>query len=569
MLVFRARPRRDPVVEPTLTNSERRIMRILGSAMSEVREQVTRDEGKILDAIQHSSADKVANLVTVEPWLEAQEKIQDELFAELRSAGQRVKLPTMQKATISFRFDATRPEAARWAANSAGSLIVGVVQGQVDVVRNYVSRAESGEFTPQQVARGLRDTVGLTNEQAGWVNNFRERRILESINSGRSFEQAFADSERATQRYHDRIHRYRTETIARTEILRASNEGRREAWAQGVQEGFIDPTWVKRWSTEFDARTCDRCGPLNGETVPVMKSFPWGDPPLHPNCRCTLLLDEPQPTDEFSGLTDDQLESTIYDLIDGQASSADMSIDQRIAKIEAEREPIRQRLVQADFGEIQLSPEEYQSLVDQHKPIFEELMALKKQKLEATQAPTVQPTQAGISTYERISEGLDYTEDQLDAFQQWQGDGYRRVQGSLYGKTNVRGVDPELRRVIDGLDDSMTTIPRDTVLYRGQTQGLDNLQIGSTVKTGSYTSTTTDPVTAGAFSKSAGQVLGQLKETDTPTIMRITPTRSKGAIVPNSNEFEIVLQRNAEMRVVGITEEVINGVKFRILDMEA
>lgn len=317
MLVFRARPRRDPTVLPTLTNSERRMMRVLGEAMREVREQVTQDEGRILDAVMHSSSDRVANLVTVEPWLNAQEYIEDELVREIISAGQRVKLPTLQKATISFRFDAERPEASRWAAKEAGGLIVEIIEDQRTAVKDYVSRAALGEFTPQQVARGLRDTIGLTNQQAGWVENFRQRQMTERLAAGRTMEQAFADTERATQRYHDRIHKYRTETIARTEILRASNEGRKEAWQQGVEEGFIDPSWVKRWSTEQDARTCDECGPLDGETAPVLGDFPWGDPPLHPNCRCTLLLEEPDEPREFTDLTDDELEELINDLMDG------------------------------------------------------------------------------------------------------------------------------------------------------------------------------------------------------------------------------------------------------------
>lgn len=313
MLVFKARPRRDPVVRPDLTNSERRIMRILGRAMNDVRDQVARDEGKILDAIMHSPADTVANLISDDPWLDAQVDIQDELVAELINAGQRVKLPTMQKATISFRFDATRPEAARWAATRAGALIREVTQGQRAVVRDFVERGAMGEFTPQQIARGLRDSIGLTTEQAGWVRNFRERRITDLINTGRTFDEAFAQSQAATQRYHDRIHRYRTETIARTEILTASNEGRKAAWQQGVQEGFIRNDWVKRWSTEFDARTCDECAPLDGETVPVLSDFPWGDPPLHPNCRCTLLLEAPEAT-EFDDLTDDELEELVMGL---------------------------------------------------------------------------------------------------------------------------------------------------------------------------------------------------------------------------------------------------------------
>jgi SPP1 gp7 family putative phage head morphogenesis protein len=320
VLVFKARPRRDPARLPTLTNSERRMMRVLGEAMNDVRAQVIRDEGKLLDAIMHRPAETVANMVTVEPWLAAQPTIEEELLAELVSAGQRVKLPAIQKARVTFGFDADRAEASRWAAKEAGSLIVEVVQEQVTVVRDYVSRSLLGEFTPQQVARGLRDTIGLTNQQAGWVENFRERQITERVAAGQSFAEAFEASERATQRYHDRIHKYRTETIARTEILRASNEGRREAWEQGVQDGFIGADWVKVWSTEFDARTCDECSPLDGETVRVLDDFPWGDPPLHPNCRCTLNLGEPQPEgDDFSALSDDELESLIFDLMDAES----------------------------------------------------------------------------------------------------------------------------------------------------------------------------------------------------------------------------------------------------------
>lgn len=330
MLVFRARPRKDPTESPALTNSERRVMRILGEAMREVRAQVIRDEGKILDAVMHSGLDKIANLVTVEPWLEAQPALQEELLAELISGGQRVKLPAMQKATMSFGFDATRPEAARWAEKEAGQLIVEVVEEQRQVVRGYVSSALMGEYTPQQVARGLRSTIGLTQQQAGWVENFRQRQIDQRMAAGRSFDQAFAESEKATQQYHDRIHKYRTETIARTEILRASAEGRKEAWQQGVEEGFIDPSWVKTWSTEQDARTCDECGPLDGETAPVLGDFPWGDPPLHPNCRCTLLLEEPkETTNEFADLTDDELEELIMDLMDEeQVTIADIDSDE-------------------------------------------------------------------------------------------------------------------------------------------------------------------------------------------------------------------------------------------------
>jgi SPP1 gp7 family putative phage head morphogenesis protein len=548
-------------------------MKTLSEAMREVRAQAARDEGKILDAILHSSSDHIANLLTVEPWLSAQPKIQDELFDELISSGQRTRLPTIEKAKVSFSFDADREEASRWAEKEAGLLIVEIVDQQRNVVRDYVARSELGEFTPQQVARGLRDTIGLTEQQAGWVENFRERQIADRMADGISRQQAYADSERATERYHDRIHRYRTETIARTEILRANTEGRKEAWQQGIEEGFIDPSWRKQWQTGQDERVCDICAPLDGETAPVMGDFPGGDPPAHPNCRCTLnLVPEEEPTD-FNNLTDDELQALLDDLIDEEPlddllPSEDLSIDERIAQLTAERQPIVAALLEHDYGREILSPENYQALIEQQKPMWEELQALKQQKLEAERAPSIRPTEDGVSTYERIAD-IEYSDEQKAAFQEWTGDGYRRVQGALYGEGSLRGIDPEVRSVIDNLDSAMEPIPRGTPLYRGQTQGLENLAIGSTYSTGSYVSTTTDPVTAGAFSKSAGQVAGELREGDTPTIMRISTSRARGAVVPNSSEYEVVLARKTEMRVVGITQEQIQGISFRIIEMEA
>jgi hypothetical protein len=51
--------------------------------------------------------------------------------------------------------------------------------------------------------------------------------------------------------------------------------------------------------------------------------------------------------------------------------------------------------------------------------------------------------------------------------------------------------------------------------------------------------------------------------------MRITPKRASGAVIPSSSEYEVVLARKTPMTVTGITEEEIQGVKFRIIDMEA
>lgn len=313
MLVFKAR-RKNPTAGPQLTASQRRIMKIMADAMEEVRRQVIRDEPKILDVLLHGPDSRIPSLVSNDPWWKAQRLIADELFAELVAAGRRTGsgFPKIQKATLSYRFDAERPEAAAWAEKEAGNLIVEVTQGQVDMVRDYVSRSQMGEFTVPQVARNLRDVVGLTSQQSGWVDNYRSRFISDRLAAGDTLEQAMRAAAGPTERYQKRIHKYRTETIARTEILRAANEGRNQAWQQGIEEGYVSPAAQKQWATEPDA--CEICIPLDGESVPITGEFPDGDPPLHPNCRCDVLMVDVDVSD-YENMTWDEIDAELDQLL--------------------------------------------------------------------------------------------------------------------------------------------------------------------------------------------------------------------------------------------------------------
>lgn len=91
--------------------------------------------------------------------------------------------------------------------------------------------------------------------------------------------------------------------IARTETLKAANRGTLEAYVQsGVVVG-------KEWFTALDEGVCQWCGPMHGKVQKVQDEFFFkGEtyigknggvlkldfegvptPPLHPNCRCTLV----------------------------------------------------------------------------------------------------------------------------------------------------------------------------------------------------------------------------------------------------------------------------------------
>ncbi len=263
-------------------------MKILATAMQKVRADTIKNEDQILDALRHSTDARVANLITDQPWFDAQAEIEEELLGELVASGQRTgsSFPKIKKQVLTYRFDAERPDSAAWAKKEAANLVVEIVEEQRNTIRDYVSSSQMGDYTVTQVARNLRDVVGLTNQQTGWVENFRNRAISDRMALGDTFEQASQRTAASTERYQKRIHKYRTETIARTEILRASSEGRNQSWQQGIEGGYISSAAQKQWVTEPGA--CDICLPFDGEIVGITEDFPDGDPPLHPNCLCDL-----------------------------------------------------------------------------------------------------------------------------------------------------------------------------------------------------------------------------------------------------------------------------------------
>lgn len=291
MLVFKARRRVSPALRAENTPSEKRVIQNLVQARREVESWIDRNITSLMDAIAHRPWTTVADMLPVEPWYEFQEYLQGELLAETIDAGFRATDGPVGKATtplLGYRFDATRPEASSWAARESGALVTEITAGQRTLIRDLISRGQVEGITVDQTARTIRQSVGLTTQQSGWVDNFYGRNLTDNIGAGMSLPQATARAEAATGRYHDRIHRYRAETIARTEIARAASEGRQLAWNQGIEQGFISINAQKEWIAEADA--CEICSPRNGTRHPVNKPWPGGEPPAHPNCRCDLLL---------------------------------------------------------------------------------------------------------------------------------------------------------------------------------------------------------------------------------------------------------------------------------------
>lgn len=102
---------------------------------------------------------------------------------------------------------------------------------------------------------------------------------------------------RVTDLFND-MQGYRSERIARTETIRGSNFATEQAY---IESGVVE---AKEWLTTKDERTDDECLSMDGKVIPLGNNyFNKGDtfegldfdyeainfPPLHVNCRCTLI----------------------------------------------------------------------------------------------------------------------------------------------------------------------------------------------------------------------------------------------------------------------------------------
>jgi len=152
-----------------------------------------------------------------------------------------------------------------------------------------------GAITRYFAVRAFRFANPVTRE----TNRQLRAALAEAINAGDSIPKI---RKRVEQLFSD-IEVYRSERIARSETIRASNYVTQEAWQEsGVVTG-------KEWLTADDERTCPYCAPLDGKVVDLDADYfkrgttltgPDGrtlelnyedveHPPLHVNCRCTLV----------------------------------------------------------------------------------------------------------------------------------------------------------------------------------------------------------------------------------------------------------------------------------------
>jgi len=207
-------------------------------------------------------------------------------------------------------FDVLNVEAVKVAEKHCAKLVREVNQETKNGIRTYIREGIRQGQSMDQVARELRPLVGLTEKQTQAVMNYRDKLKEEGTYTDKKF-----------QRYADKTHRRRMQTIARTETARAQN--------MGYMEGLGD-LGVERAEFSATSGACDECNDLNGQEFPLDEAR--GIIPVHPNCRCALLPVVAGEATHTIAQAQEALPDHIEGLLERLAASTDPAEGRKIRK---------------------------------------------------------------------------------------------------------------------------------------------------------------------------------------------------------------------------------------------
>jgi hypothetical protein len=142
----------------------------------------------------------------------------------------------------------------------AGTLITNVTRDQLEAIRDVL--AENWQRTPAQLARALKDVVGLDGRQAPALERYRLS--LEVKKTPKAKIQKLVNAERK------RMTTIRANRIGRTEPVSMANRAQLELWQVEKEAGHLSGIDLKKMFSG-----------LAGD-------LPY--PPAHPNCLCAVQI---------------------------------------------------------------------------------------------------------------------------------------------------------------------------------------------------------------------------------------------------------------------------------------
>lgn len=473
--------------------------------------------------------------------------------------------PTPSQMALGFRFDVNSKQALDWAKREAGQLVTNMGAEQKKVIGQLINQSMTQGLTRQQTStalhRLLNDIIpgteygkvtartiganmnGLTAkyEQAVW--NRAQKVAQDLTDRGITGTKAVEALKKDTDKYAEKLRKARARTIARTEIVRAAEEGRQQSWNQAIDQGLINKTTATKTWRAGPYDVCPICTKLHGTSVPVQGEWPNGvaTPPAHPNCRCSMVLN--------SGVTEPP--RRIGDGTPGNPFKLEFAPPPNPADFP----PL------PSFG-LPTTP------VTPAVPAGPQFQPATRQVLEDM---IDRQRQAAMT-----SQALPELEESLVDYTNGSGN-YSLVNDTLRGKLNYDDLSPTDQKKVMGmvtdLDELITANVRtqdDVLLFRGVKfdgkEAWDTAKVGDVVTERGFSSTSVRPGVAERFARKDGLVL----EIEAPKGTKgILPdafrSGDKDLLLGGdaANELEYLLPRNTRYEVISRDG---NRIRVRIVD---
>jgi hypothetical protein len=267
----------DPIerIDAVLSRQERRIAAVFRVAIAELKDQIDLSElARLLEAGQFEEALARLNV--------ASERLAQAVNFAFIDSGRGTSTFLQNAGVVSVGFNQVNTRAVAIMLADRLRLIREFSESQREAAQAAMAAGIQAGIGPRDQARNFRDAIGLTQRQSQAVQNYRallervgdpgmsaaqqaesltrrlrdgrhDRTVRRFISERRRLSRSQID--RMVGRYAERTVKYRSEVIARTEALRAVHQGRREAIAQAIDRGSIDPSRIEReWNTSVDGR---------------------------------------------------------------------------------------------------------------------------------------------------------------------------------------------------------------------------------------------------------------------------------------------------------------------------
>lgn len=228
------------------------------------------------------------------------------------------RLATLNGGRVQFRFDSRNLRAETWLRQNSSSLVTQLSNEGREQVRTVLKNGMIAGDNPERTAiklvgaydrtlgRRVGGRIGIAPNQEIWVQNarrdlvnldanyftrtLRDRRydpmVRNAIATGKPLTITQVDS--LTQRYVDRVVKYRGNTIARTETIEAVNRADFEATMQTIERGAAKAEDVTRiWDTSGNANVRHSHREMEGQRRALTEPFKTGDgfKMMHPGDR--------------------------------------------------------------------------------------------------------------------------------------------------------------------------------------------------------------------------------------------------------------------------------------------